>query len=108
MVLQCFLVILFSSHWFACIIALQASLHSSVHSTLAGSELYKLCGGSDSAHAEGSVKGSETSVDSYDVLAGCTGMSIGQWYLASYSWFAPGSTRRLPSHHVTPALRLPA
>ena len=43
-VMQCFLVIMFSSHWFACIIALQASLHTSVHSTLAGSELYALCG----------------------------------------------------------------
>ena len=42
--MQCFLVIMFSSHWFACIIALQASLHTSVHSTLAGSELYALCG----------------------------------------------------------------
>ena len=41
--LKCAFLLLFGSHWFACIIALQASLHSNVDETWVGEDRYMLC-----------------------------------------------------------------
>ena len=77
--IRCVLLLLFFSHWFACSIALQASLHSSVHQTLAGTEMYALC---DEPSAASSAAGSSAE----SVLAECSGLGIEAWYLACYSW----------------------
>ena len=89
-VLQCLLMMLFTSHWFACVIALQASLHNSVHDTLAGEQLFGLCASqaeTDAAAVEAAQNGVELVVEDIDgVLAGCSGRAPGQWYLAAFSW----------------------
>ena len=89
-VLQCMMLLLFTSHWFACVIALQASLHTSVHDTLAGEKLFALCDSQEEMDAAAEIaaaQGIQLPVPDIDgVLSGCTGMATGQWYLAAYSW----------------------
>ena len=75
-VIQLVMTVLFCSHWYACIIALQASLHASIHDTLAGEELYGLCRRNDQM--------SSSAPEQY--LEGCSGLDLGTWYLAAYSW----------------------
>lgn len=69
-VLQCVFVLLISSHWYACIIALQATLHSDVHDTWVGQNLYGYC----------KPNGATGPLD------GCNGLTLGSWYLAAFSW----------------------
>ena len=80
LLLQCLLLLIFASHWFACIIGLQASLHNSVHDTIAGKNLYDLCGDEDAEPVRKVALGAEF------VLAGCTRLSTAGWYLSAFSW----------------------
>jgi hypothetical protein len=61
---------------FACIIALEAGLHSSVHDTWLGSELYNLCG--ENMNNQGSQPDG--------IVEACSRLDIGSWYVAAYSW----------------------
>lgn len=84
-IMQLVLVVLFTSHWYACVIALSASLHSSAHETLAGEELYGLCGAPQKPPIEsGGTAAAASGVQ--EVLAGCSRLSLGKWYLATYAW----------------------
>ena len=76
--LSCAFVLLVSSHWFACIIALQAGLHPDPEGTWLGKRAYGLC--DTLSEALGGV----ASLDS--ALHGCSGLSVGSWYLAAYCW----------------------
>ena len=83
LLLQCMLLLFFVAHWFACIIALQASLHPSVHDTIAGKYLYGLCTGE--GVNVGQPMASEP-VDAAFILAGCPQLNTASWYLAAVSW----------------------
>ena len=79
--LQCFVLILITSHWYACIIALQATLHSNVDDTWLGADKYNLCGSQS-----GSV-GSSVTTSTSVVLEGCdASFGVGAFYMASLSW----------------------
>ena len=71
--LQCSFILFFSAHWYACIIALDASMHSSVQQTWMGADMYNLCdpNGSDAMPGH---------------LEGCEHLDISSWYLASIAW----------------------
>ena len=91
-ILQCFLWLIFAAHWFACILALQASLHPEPAVTFLGDHAYGLCEKSTAA-----VNGTSSMVTltageyvvggrRLEALAGCGGrMSLGSFYLASLS-----------------------
>jgi hypothetical protein len=72
-ILQCLLVLLLVSHWYACIIALQATLHTSVaHTWLAR---YAVCNPT-------------VEVTNGALLDACDGLDMGLWYLSSFAWAA--------------------
>jgi len=73
-----------ASHWYACVIALQASLHADPHLTWLGPELYSFCEGSFPNSS--SIGVSDIEGDNSLALAGCHGLGVGTWYLASFSW----------------------
>ena len=68
-VAQCLSLLIFTSHWFACIIALQASLHSDARQTLAGA--YGFC--TDDQWESYRLGGRGASLPS------CPGLSVGEW-----------------------------
>ena len=74
-----------STHWFACIIALQASLHTHIEQTWAGDRAYGLCPQSvvNASAAVSLADGHEPGP-----VEGCEHMSLGSWYLAACTWAA--------------------
>ena len=64
------------SHWYACIIALGASMHVDVDSTWVGSQLYGLC----------NPDVDTTRLVRPGPLAGCESLSTERFYLAALSW----------------------
>ena len=80
--IQCCLELLIATHWYACIFALQAAMTDNPESTWLGSAMYEYCDQSLLAEAQSTPGASP--VDS--VLKGCAGLTIGSWYLASFSW----------------------
>ena len=119
-VLQCIFTLVIGSHWYACVIALQASLHTSPVETMLGPGMYGFCSGETSkgdvelgtgrrqlvpdalwtelgfdgsggilgAAMRGRLMQQATAVRPGEggPLAGCREMSLGSWYLASFSW----------------------
>ena len=84
-----------SSHWFACVIALQAMLHQDINHTWLGEGAYGLCEpwtlrakdhSSDSSPSSASRLLSEaTSSEGYEA---CSGLTMASFYLASFTWSA--------------------
>ena len=90
------MLLLLSTHWFACIMGLEAALHSNPDDTWVGSNMYDLCGHED---ALGTYN---VSVHAPGPLPGCEAMSIGSFYLAAVSMSlmiitATGGTDAYPS-----------
>lgn len=83
-ILSCFCMLLFGAHWYACIIALDASLHRDVDETWVGANLYQLCDSAGPMAASGA--GLSSSLSSPAPLKGCEALSVGGWYLAALSW----------------------
>ena len=71
--MQCGFMLLLSAHWYACVIALQASLHSDPQSTWLGEDYYNFC----KPLGNNSVAGP---------LLGCEGLDLGAYYLGAFSW----------------------
>lgn len=74
--IQCCVILLLSAHWYACCMALQASLHPDPQRTFMGENYYNLCVPS----APGATP------DQFGPLAGCEGLSLGTFYMSSFSW----------------------
>ena len=72
--IQCAMGVLFGCHWYACIIALTASMHNDVEETWVGSNLYGLCN-NDRPVRPGAII----------PLANCN-IDLFSWYLAALSW----------------------
>jgi hypothetical protein len=72
-VIKCLVYLLVAAHWYACIFALQASLHVSAQDTWLGKDYYAFC----------SLPGNENTLPTY---CGPTGLSAGEWYVASFAW----------------------
>lgn len=75
-VTQCVAMLIFNAHWFACVIALQASLHNDARNTIAGA--YGFCTDESWSLYQEGERGSS--------LPSCPGLSVGEWYLATVSW----------------------
>jgi hypothetical protein len=97
----CVFTLLFMSHLFACLIALQATLHGNPEDTWLGERAYGMCDGlqpvRSSAVAAGNGHGRSASV-----VPGCESLGLGSWYLASFSWATmvitgTGATRHRPA-----------
>lgn len=71
-VLTCVFLLVVASHWFACMIALTASLHDSADETWLGANIYGLCG---PVHEL---------VDQN--VANCPNLSVGKFYVDAFSW----------------------
>ena len=90
--LQCAVMILVASHWYACIFALQAALNASP-ATATWLGLYGFCDETLSP-----------SPGTKPLIEGCVGLTSGTWYLASLSWSVmiltgTGGTDFYPSYH---------
>ena len=75
--LSCVFTLLIMGHWFACLIALQATLHSHPEDTWIGERAYALC---DAMAAVGRP------ADAPVLIPGCENLSLPSWYLASLCW----------------------
>ncbi len=78
---------------YACIFALQASLHSDPSDTWVGAEFFDLCG---------DYTEDDPYTGSPGPLPGCESLQMGSWYLAAFSWAAmvitgTGGTEGYPS-----------
>ena len=93
-VAQCLSLLIFTSHWFACIIALQASLHSDARQTLAGA--YGFC--TDDQWEAYRLGGRGASLPS------CPGLSVGEWCVLPPSMH---TTLPSPSPCPVPHVALP-
>jgi len=91
-VIKCVFITAFGAHWYACIIALQASLHASIDQTWMGDQLYGLCGESDLHQNQRRIErfgANQTSLAvsmSVAPLPSCSSLGIGEWYVAALSW----------------------
>ena len=90
--LQCVLNLLLGAHWYACLTALQASLHTSIQSTWLGPSMYAFCDEAEPGPAVVERQPppglpTDQGAESHGpVLAGCSSLQLGSWYLASFSW----------------------
>lgn len=103
-VIQCVVTLFLGAHWYACIMALQASLHQSPQETWLGSMRYEFCEDGVPGHAEAvNSTGSQLAVNytgsqiygqpvpgeaapSATGIEDCDMMDVGTYYLASFSW----------------------
>ena len=96
--LTCTLMVLIAAHWYACIMALQASLQDTPHTSYLGPALYGFCRTSPSNLTvqemsdmspsdleKALVERSQGGLDG--PIPGCdTDLTAGSWYLASLAW----------------------
>mmetsp|Transcript_11138 Transcript_11138/g.28549 ORF Transcript_11138/g.28549 Transcript_11138/m.28549 type:complete len:790 (-) Transcript_11138:107-2476(-) len=68
--------VLLAAHWYACIFALQASLHNSPSDTWLG--IYGYC--------DGPIEGNWTHNDGNAIELECPGLSLSRWYIAAFAW----------------------
>ena len=86
---QCSFAIIVAAHWYACIIALHASLLPSPNESWLGADFYGFCDaptvGEASAFTTSGAEGELTA----SALPGCEAekvLTVGAWYLASLAW----------------------
>ena len=94
--LQCIILLLLSSHWFACIMGLDASLHASPQQTWLGEDMFGICDATDDTNASSG----KTSV------TGCGSLSVLHFYIAAFVWAVmiitgTGGTDPYPSENST-------
>ena len=101
-VLECVITLVMAAHWYACIIALQASLHSAPDRTWLGPGAYGYC-------VPAVLKqGTDQALDALDhSVPVCGDVHIGKLYLASFSWSTmvitgTGGTDFYPSNNSDP------
>jgi hypothetical protein len=82
-VMQIFFMLLGSAHWFACIMALQASLHPSPQLTWIGKMKYDFC---DEYEVGSGRSNAITAESSAIAVSGCATLDVGTWYWAAFSW----------------------
>lgn len=98
-ILWCIARLLISVHWFACIFALQASLHSSVDETWLSGGFYDYCPDSEMWHSVSNLTGDSSG----EVAVFCDGLSTFEVYIAAFTWSlmvitGTGGTDFYPSH----------
>ena len=81
-VIKCLVYLLVAAHWYACIFALQASLHSTAQDTWLGKGSYEYCEQPDLKDQE-AYAAAEATLPPY---CGESGLDYGTWYVASFSW----------------------
>ena len=105
--LQILIVLFITAHWFACTIAMTATMHHDPQLTWLGQDKYALCAiqahltgaatGSPAAAGGGTMAGAGTGKQeappsaaangNWDTgLVGCDQLSLGSFYLAAFSW----------------------
>ena len=77
--MACVLAVVLSAHWYACIFALQASIHDSPSDTWLG--VYGYC---EDPMAPASGANSLVGRSAFEVE--CPGLGTGEWYAASFAW----------------------
>lgn len=102
-ILWCIFRMVISVHWFACVFALQASLHSSPEETWLSREYYDYCRGDsvpsiNASYNPGSATGNpprqaggrssaqSTPLSPVDDPEWCPGLTPGVWYIAGFTW----------------------
>jgi len=100
--LQIAFMIMLSAHWFACLMGLQASLHSTPQDTWIGEELYGLCADDGNGNGTSSSMDIASSMVSSVTHTGCGSLTVGDWYNGAFSWSAmvitgTGGTDHYPS-----------
>lgn len=88
--LTCISMMLFGAHWYACIMALEASLHESPQDTWLGVRRYSFCDDLEPVTlnvGDGDTVGTtlQGSISSTGITD-CDMMGVGSWYLAAFSW----------------------
>jgi hypothetical protein len=78
--IQCFVGVSLTTHWWACIIGLQTMLHADVPQTWLGPHAYNYCPTLSAA----AVNASSSSVDAY--FTSCPSLDPATFYLASLTW----------------------
>lgn len=78
--LECLIAVLLSAHWYACIFALQATLHDSPMDTWLG--FYGYCAGPSPA-GPSAPAGTPPATG---LTSECAGLQVGTFYLAAFSW----------------------
>jgi hypothetical protein len=81
--ISCLVAILLASHWYACIMALQASFHPSLSDTFLGTFGY--CDDSFATSTEATTE-SGGGVLARKLARECPGLDLAQWYIAAFSW----------------------
>ena len=85
-VIKCAFMLFVSSHWFACIIALQAQLHENIEHTWLGAEAYGLCVPWTLTQGQQSSNPVVRRVLQEQPLGACPNLSVSSLYLAAFSW----------------------
>ena len=111
--MECLLTVLLSAHWYACIMALEASLHPHPAATWLGPGSYRYCEREYLERTED--EDYLTAKEAFDIadsagtgpLAHCRETSLFTLYLASFSWATmvisgTGGTDYFPSHSSDP------
>lgn len=114
--LRCLAMLIISAHWYACVFALQATMHSSPRLTWMGEDMYSVCprseGEYDELVASGEIDPLAVGGSDRDAFnSKCGDLGVGTWYLASFTWATmvitgTGGTDFYPSHrsHVETAM----
>ena len=75
--LKCVFMLFFSAHWYACIIALQATMAGNIDTTWMGSGGWEVCARGDGQNPNGPL------ISGFDQ---CSYLSVGWWYLDALTW----------------------
>ena len=87
---QCSFAIVVAAHWYACIIALHASLLPSPNDSWLGADFYGFCDNPTITVASSAAGGGGADgVLTVSALPGCEAekvLTVGTWYIASLAW----------------------
>jgi len=78
--IQCLVLVLLGAHWYSCVMALQTSMHGSPQDTWISEDRYNFCEEDATTDSAALVASSDVSVN------GCESLTIGRWYIASFTW----------------------
>ena len=82
----CVVRLLIGTHWYACIIALQASLHASPEETWMSSHYYDYCGHGSLPSQDAPQAPPPPPLQPYTTEEWCPGIDPGSWYVAAFTW----------------------
>ena len=91
-IIRCIVMLFLSAHWYACIFALQATMHDSPRQTWMGQDLYAICPltlpdaqPASELDANSTAAAYGTEMEFFQL---CGHIDFGSWYLASFTWAA--------------------